>query len=155
MPADKTIGLDYLLAPGAEAMALIVSCGDAIGLHSKAEFGFHVFPSFADRAGSASYYNPAAEWVTALAAPHWAPGGDWRWGGLIGKNGQALFICPNGEYAYVGGEAEGETGCCMWAGIERDIDVGETVSQLFFVVPGEGEEDGERLKVWSEFTELP
>ncbi len=73
----------------------------------------------------------------------------------MGSDGRALFLSANGDITYAGGEAEGEAGCCLWAGIERSIAAGESASGLFFLVPGEGREDGERQAVWSRFTELP
>lgn len=79
----------------------------------------------------------------------------WDWGGLVGKDGRAIFLSANGEYTRAGGRSSGlEAGCQLNGMLDRPVQAGGEVEGLFFVVP-RSEGDGERCVAWSEFTELP
>ena len=95
----QSIALEYLLAPGADVLAVRVTCRDELGIGADGDVGFAVWPAFAASPGTATLHNATDESVSTLAAPHWTSGGNWNWGGIVGKNGEALFLSAAGEGA--------------------------------------------------------
>lgn len=151
----QSIALEYLLAPGADVLAIRVTCRDEIGIGADGELGFGVWPSFAASPGTATFYNATEASVSTLAAPHWTSGGNWNWGGIVGKNGEALFLSAAGEGARAAGFALGEVGCFLNGNLERWMKPRERIEALFFLLPTTGLEEGKAGAVWSEFDVLP
>lgn len=150
----QSIALDYLLARGADALAIVPSCRDELGILSDGHIGFAISPAFAASPRTASFCNPSAASITALAAPHWSEAGGWDWGGVVGE-GMALFLSARGEGVRAGGRALGDVGCELEGHVERPIPARGSIEGLFFVLPAFGPEDAEAHAVWSEFEELP
>jgi len=151
----QSIALEYLLAPGADVLAIIPSCRDEFGLSSSGRIGFNLNPSFAASPGTASFHTAVDEGVTPLAAPHWAGAGTWDWGILLGENGQSLFLSGKGDGVHTSGSSFGNEGCALNGSVERHMPAGGRVEGLFFVAPTFGLEDAKTHTVWSEFEEMP
>ena len=151
----QSIALEYLLAPGADVLAIVPSCRDELGISSSGQIGFQLHPSFAASPGTASFHTPSDESITPLAAPHWADAGSWDWGALVGENGQALFLSAQGEGARAGGTSSGNDGCVLNGSVGRPIPAGGKIEGLFFIAPAFGLADAKAHVVWSEFEELP
>ena len=151
----QSIAVEYLLAPGADVLAILPSCCDEMGISANGDVGFQIWPGFAASPGTASFYNATHESITALAAPHWSGAGRWNWGGILGKSGEALFLSAKGEGAHAGGESEGDEGCLLEGNLERWMSPHERIEGLFFLLPTTGLEEGKAGVVWSEFEALP
>ena len=151
----QSIALEYLLAPGADVLAVRVMCRDELGIGADGDLGFAVWPAFAASPGTATFHNATEKSVSTRAAPHWTSGGNWNWGGIVGENGEALFLSAAGEGARAGGFALGEVGCFLSGNLERWMKPGERIDALFFLLPTTGLEAGQAGAVWSEFEELP
>ena len=151
----QSIAVEYLLAPGADVLAILPSCCDEMGISANGDVGFQIWPGFAASPGTASFHNPTHESITALAAPHWSGAGRWNWGGILGKSGEALFLSAKGEGAHAGGESEGDEGCLLEGNLERWMSPHERIEGLFFLLPTTGLEEGKAGVVWSEFEALP
>ena len=151
----QSIAWEYLLAPGAEVLAIRVTCRDELGVGADGDLGFGVWPAFAASPGTATFYNATETSVSTLAAPHWTSGGNWNWGGIVGKNGEALFLSAAGEGARAAGFALGEVGCFLLGNLDRWMKAGERIEALFFLLPTTGLEEGKAGAVWSEFDALP
>jgi GNAT superfamily N-acetyltransferase len=149
-----TLSLDYLLAPGADALALVVACRDAVGLRSSAEMGFQIWPSFADAPGKARFYTPQTPRVDGRSGPHSAPEYSWRWGGLIGDDGRSLFLAACAD-ASAGGWSGGPEGCTLMGERQAPLPAGQTMEGLFFLLPRLSADQADQLEVWSRFTALP
>lgn len=150
----QSIYLDYLLAPGADVLAIILSCKNELGIRSYGHLGVAIHPEFAASPGTASFYNPSDESVTSLSPPFFSDGGNWNWGGIVARDGRALFLSANGEQALAGGQSEGQEGCIIEGQINGPLAARETLEGLFFLAPGLNE-TAETHAVWSEFSELP
>ena len=151
----QSIAVEYLLAPGADVLAILPSCRDELGISASGNMGFSVWPSFAASPGTASFYNGCHESITALAAPHEVEAGRWNWGGILGKSGEALFLSGKGDRARTGGESWGEEGCTLGGNVGRWMTPRERIEGLFFLLPTSGLEEGKAGAVWSEFQALP
>ena len=151
----QTIALEYLLAPGADVLAILPSCRDELGIGADGDLGFHIWPAFAASPGTASFYNANHEAITSLAAPHWSWAGRWDWGGIVGKSGEALFLSAKGEGVEASGSSVGSDGCILEGNLERQMSPGERIEGLFFLLPAAGMEEGKAGAVWSEFEKLP
>ena len=151
----QSISLEYLLAPGADVLAVRVTCRDELGIGADGDVGFEIWPAFAASPGTATFHNATDESVSTLAAPHWTSGGNWKWGGLVGKNGEALFLSAAGEGARAAGFALGEVGCFLNGNLDRWMGPGERIQGLFFLLPTTGLEAAKAGAIWSEFEELP
>ena len=151
----QSIALEYLLAPGADVLAVRVTCRDELGIGADGDVGFAVWPAFAASPGTATLHNATDESVSTLAAPHWTSGGNWNWGGIVGKNGEALFLSAAGEGARAAGFALGEVGCFLNGNLDRWMKPRERIQGLFFLLPTTGLEAGKAGAIWSEFDALP
>ena len=151
----QSIALEYLLTPGADVLAVLVTCRDELGLGADGDVGFAVWPAFAASPGTAAFHNATDESVSTLAAPHWTSGGNWDWGGIVGKNGEVLFLSATGEGARAGGFALGEVGCFLSGNMDRWMGPGERIQALFFMLPTTGLEAAKAGAIWSEFDALP
>jgi len=151
----QSIALEYLLAPGADVLAIVPSCRDELDTSSTGQIGFHIYPSFGAAPGTASFHTSSDECVIPLAAPYEAEAGSWDWGILLAENGQALFLSGSGDSVHVGGGASGDEGCVLDGDVERPMPAGGKIEGLFFVAPTFGLEDARAHEVWSEFEELP
>ena len=151
----QSITLEYLLAPGADVLAILPSCRDELGISAHGDVGFHIWPEFAASPGTASFYNPTHESITALAAPHWSAAGRWNWGGIVGKSGEALFLSAKEEGVHATGGSVGDEGCLLEGNLERSMFPRERIEGLFFLLPTTGLEEGKAGAVWSEFESLP
>ena len=151
----QSIALDYLLAPGADVLAILPRCRDEAGLGSNGHAAFLVYPAFAESSEGIRFYNQTEPSITPLGAPHWSGAGDWHWGGIVGADGRALFVSAQGEDAQAEGESMGKDGCILYGGVGRWMPAGGQIEGLFFVAPGMGEAVAETHAVWSEFEELP
>ncbi len=151
----QSIALEYLLAPGADVLAILVSCRDELGISAQGDVGFHVWPGFAASPGTASFYNATHESITVLAAPHWSWAGRWNWGGIVGNNGEVLFLSAKGEGVQASGGAVGDEGCLLEGNLDRSMFPRERIEGLFFLLPTAGLEAGKAGAVWSEFKALP
>ena len=151
----QSIAWEYLLAPGADVLAIRVTCRDVLGIGADGDLGFGVWPAFAASPGTATFYNANEASVSTRAAPHWTSGGNWDWGGIVGENGKALFLSAAGEGARAGGIALGEVGCFLNGNLERWMKPRERIEALFFLLATTGLEEGKAGAVWSEFEELP
>ncbi len=151
----QSITLEYLLAPGADVLAILPSCRDELGISAHGDVGFHIWPGFAASPGTASFYNPTHESITALAAPHWSAAGRWNWGGIVGKSGKALFLSAKEEGVHATGGSVGDEGCLLEGNLERSMFPRERIEGLFFLLPTMGLEEGKAGVVWSEFEALP
>jgi len=146
---------DYLLARGADVLAVVAGCRDAVGVWSEGQVGFNIWSSLAPAPGSATFHTPHRAQVTGLAAPRWCENYAWKWGGLANRHGDALFLSCCGHGAQAGGWAEGPEGCVLYGSLEGPLPAGETIEALFFLVPASSLEEAEERAVWSEFAELP
>ena len=151
----QSIALEYLLAPGADVLAIIPMCKDEQGLSSSGRIGVRLDPSFAASPGTASFHTAVGEEVTPLAAPHWADAGSWDWVVLRGENGQALFMSGKGDGVRISGEASGNEGCVLRGIVDRHMPAGGQIEGMFFLAPTFGLEAARAQVVWSEFEELP
>jgi hypothetical protein len=151
----QSIALDYLLARGADVLAVVASCRDELGVPSDGHIGFTICPSFAASPGTASFCNPSAPSVTPLVAPHWMEGGAWTWGGLVGDDGRALFLSARGEGARASGRALGDIGCELEGHVNGPMPARGGIEGLFFVAPAFGPEGVSAHAVWGEFEALP
>ena len=151
----QSIAIEYLLAPGADVLAVLPGCRDELGISAAGQVGFHIWPGFAASPGSASFYNATDESITPLAAPHWSWAGRWNWGGIVGRSGEALFLSAKGEGAQASGTSTGDAGCLLEGNLERPMSPRERIEGLFFLLPAAGLEEGKAGKVWSEFEALP
>ena len=150
-----SIAIEYLLAQGVDVLAILPTCREVLGIHSRGDLGFMVFPAFAKAAGRASFWSPTSESVTALSPPHWSGAGNWQWGGILGKNGQVLFLSARGREAHAGGESTGATGCMLEASIRGRMAARGRIEGLFFLLPAFDRAVAETHAVWSEFLKLP
>jgi ribosomal protein S18 acetylase RimI-like enzyme len=146
---------EYLLAPGVDLLAVIVGRRDKLGTWSEEEAAFHIWPSFADAPGKATFHTPHHDRIVGRAAPHWSPDQFWKWGGLVGKKGDALFVGTGGAGTRAGGWAEGPEGCVLQGHLYLPLPAGKSVEGLFFVAPATDLEEAQSRAIWSEFTELP
>ena len=151
----QSIALEYLLAPGADVLAILPGCRDELGISASGDVGFHIWPGFAASPGTASFYNATDESITPLAAPHWSWAGRWNWGGIMGKSGEALFLSAKGEGVQASGSSVGDEGCLLEGNLERPMSPRERIEGLFFLLPAAGLEEGKAGAVWSEFETLP
>ena len=151
----QSMAIEYLLAPGADVLAILPSCRDELGISAAGQVGFHIWPGFAASPGSASFYNATDESITPLAAPHWSWAGRWNWGGIVGRSGEALFLSAKGEGVQASGTSTGDEGCLLEGNLERPMSPRERIEGLFFLMPAAGLEEGKAGKVWSEFEALP
>ncbi len=151
----QTITLDYLMTRGADALAVVASCRDELGISSDGHIGFAVCPAFAASPGAASFCNPSAPAITPLAAPHWSEAGAWDWGGIVGDDGRALFLSARGEGARAGGRALGDIGCELEGHVSGPMPARGGIEGLFFVAPAFGPEGVSAHAVWGEFKALP
>ncbi len=151
----QSIALEYLLAPGADVLAILPSCRDERGISADGDLGFHIWPGFAASPGTASFYNATHESITSLAAPHWSWAGRWNWGGILGKSGEALFLSAKGEGVQASGSSVGDEGCLLEGNLERSMFPRERIEGLFFLLPTTDLEEGKAGAVWSEFEALP
>ena len=151
----QSIAVDYLLAPGADVLAVIPGCSDDLGVQSHGQISFIIYPSFAASAGNASFHSMDDDSITMLASPHWLEGSRWRWGGIVGRDGRALFLSARGEGAMALGQSMGDQGCILYGGVERRMPAGGRIEGLFFLAPTIGLEDAKAHEVWSEFDALP
>ncbi len=151
----QSIAWEYLLAPGADVLAIRVTCRDELGISADGDLGFGVWPAFAASPGTARFYNATEESVSTFAAPHWTSGGNWHWGGIVGKDGQALFLSATGEGARAAGFALGEVGCFLLGNLDRWMKPRERIEALYFLLPASSIEEGKAGAVWSEFDTLP
>ena len=151
----QSIALEYLLAPGADVLAILPGCRDELGISASGDVGFHIWPGFAASHGPASFYNATDDSITSLAAPHWSWAGRWNWGGIVGESGEALFLSAKGEGVQASGSSVGDEGCLLEGNLERTMSPRERIEGLFFLLPASGLEEGKAGKVWSEFEALP
>ena len=151
----QSIALEYLLAPGADVLAILPSCRDELGISDEGDLGFHIWPGFAASPGTASFHNANHESITPLAPPHWAWAGRWSWGGIVGKSGEALFLSAKGEGVGASGTSQGDEGCMLEGNLERRMSPRGRIEGLFFLLPAAGLEEGKAGAVWSEFEALP
>ncbi len=149
----QSIALEYLLAPGADVLAVVATCREGLGIRSDGDVGFLMFPAFGTAPGSATFYNPSDPSITPLVASHYSEAGSWRWGGLAG-DGMSLFVSASGEGAGAGGEYI-PPGCLMGASVGGSMPARSGIGGLFFVVPAFGPETAETHAVWSRFEALP
>ena len=150
-----TLFFDYLLAPGADVLALFVGRRDRLGMWSEGEVGFNIWSALADAPDKATFHTPHVDRIVGLAAPHWSPDHAWKWGGLVGRRSGALFLSHAGERTQAGGWSEGPEGCVLFGELNRPLPAGETIEGLFFVVPASDLKEAQERAVWSEFGELP
>ena len=136
-------------------LAVVLGIQDAIGLSSNGGLSFNIWPSFADKPETGWFYKKAGQTITGLSPNQWSTDNRWRWGGLIGHNGQSIFSCNSGPGTSSGGFCGGPEGCVLFGNIEEHVPANGKTEGVFFIVPGFGEDLAQRQAVWAEFDGLP
>ncbi|NKB70465.1 MAG: GNAT family N-acetyltransferase [Candidatus Latescibacteria bacterium] len=151
----QVIEYDYLVTPGVPIVAVVVRCLDKVGVRGRGDLGFEVWPSFADKPGTATFYRPDVEDRSILAAPHWHSAGSWSWGGLIGNKGESLLLSASGQGTSGQGMSTGPAGSLLTARLSGALAANGRIEGLFFLVPALDPEEAKSYQIWSQFDELP
>ena len=149
-----TLYVEYLMAPGADVLAVVVGRRDTLGELLEGGVGWELWSNLADAPGRGVFHT-GDERITPQAGPHGFGAGRWTWGGLVGNDGRALFTGSGGRDCFTGGWAGGPEGCILSGELEREVAAGTTEEGLFFVAPATSREEAVARAPWAAFEALP
>ncbi|MBQ36921.1 MAG: hypothetical protein CME04_11070 [Gemmatimonadaceae bacterium] len=152
---NHTLYIEYLMAPGADVLAVIVGRRNTVGEWLGGDVGFDLWPNLAIRPGKGHFHTATRSAASPKASPYWYGGFTWDWGGLVSRDGRALFTTAASPDCVASGWAEGPEGCALNGEVTRGVPAGASVEGVFFVLPAASMEDAVAAAAWSGFTELP
>jgi len=149
-----TLYVEYLLAPGADVVAVVVGRRNTLGEWIGGGFAFNLWSNLADAPGKGVFHT-GDERITPQSGPQHFGDFTWSWGGLVGNDGRALFVGAAGRECRTGGFSGGPEGCVLFGEACREVPAGESVEGLFFVAPAASREEAVAREPWTAFEELP
>lgn len=149
-----TIYLDYLLAPGADVVAVVVGRRDTLGELLEGHVGFELWTNLADAPGR-GVFDTGDERIAPQAGPHAFRDFFWDWGGLVSRDGRALFLGSAAPDCRTGGSSGGPEGCILSGAVWREVAAGTREEGLFFLAPAVSRDEAAARAPWAAFAQLP
>jgi len=149
-----TLYIEYLMAPGADVLALVVGRRNTLGEWISDDISFSLWSNLADAPGKGVFHT-GDDRITPQAGPQQFGDYAWSWGGLVGKDGRALFVGAAGAECRTGGYSGGPEGCVLYGAACREVAAGASEEGLFFVAPTASREEAIAREPWAAFEELP
>ena len=149
-----TLYVEYLLAPGADVLALVVGRRNTVGEWLQGAVGVNLWSNLAEAPGNGVFYT-GDDRISPRAAPYQYGDFTWNWGGLVSDDGRALFIGSADRDARSGGWSGGPEGCILFGEVCREVPAGDSAEGLFFVAPAASLEEAKSGEPWAAFEGLP
>ena len=150
----QTLFIEYLLAPGADVLAVVTGRRNTLGEWIQGGLGMNLWTGLADAPGKAVFYT-GDDRITPQSGPHGFGDFDWEWGGLVSRDGRAIFLGTGARECRTGGHAGGPEGCILFGDTHREVAAGTSEEGLFFFAPSESREEAIARAPWAAFEQLP
>ena len=151
---NQTLYADYLLAPGADVLAVVLGRRNTLGEWLDSSLAFNLWANLADAPGRGGFHT-GDERITPQAGPHDFGDFTWDWGGLVANDGRALFVGSADQECRSGGWSGGPEGCILFGEACRELAAGTSEEGLFFVAPTASREEALARAPWAAFEALP
>ena len=149
-----TLYIEYLMAPGADVLALVVGRRNTLGEWIGDGMAFNLWSNLADAPGKGVFHT-GDDRITPQAGPQQFGDFAWSWGGLVGRDGRALFVGTADGECRTGGWSGGPEGCVLYGAACREVAAGASEEGLFFVAPTASREEAIAREPWAAFEKLP